>query len=139
MNFSLGKPQAPPRTNNLLADNRSGPALRGPDSFGQSARLLKGHVEPSWFDLLHQWWLEHGYYPDQALSRGEDGNVSIVIVVDRSGHVDALDLAARSGSVWLDLGAQAVFRGAKLPPLPADTPDDQITVELNIRYILVRR
>jgi len=138
MNFSLGKP-TPRSRPAVLADNRAGPALQGPTSFGQSARLISGHAPPSWFDALHAWWLEHGYYPQEAAMRGEDGTVSIEIVVARSGHVDAVELVTRSGSIWLDLGAQAVFRGAKVPALPYDAPDDQITVELNIRYVLVRR
>jgi TonB family protein len=116
----------------------NGPAAQGPLSFGQFAQVRQGHVDPSWLDALHDWWLRHGYYPEQAVANGEDGTVRIEIVVDRYGHVRRVEQQSRSGSVWLDMAAMGAFRGAKLPPLPPDTRDDAITVDLAITYVLVR-
>jgi TonB family protein len=116
-----------------------GPAVPGEMSFGQLARVTQGHVNASWMNLLADWWQKHGYYPEQAAALGHDGVVRIEVVVDRHGKVRAVELLRRSGSPWLDLGAQAVFRGATVPPFPPHTPDEQVTVELTIRYMLVRR
>jgi protein TonB len=116
-----------------------GPAARGPTSFGQFARITEGHVDPNWLSALHDWWQRHGYYPDQAAALGQDGTVRIEIVVDKYGKVKNVELTDRSGSPWLDMGAQSVFRGANVPPLLPFTTDDQITVDLTIQYFLVRR
>ncbi len=137
MNFSLGATLAPSR--HRTAHASYGPAARGSLSFGRFARVTSGHVDPSWLDALHEWWLQHAYYPDQAVANGQDGTVGIEIVVDRYGHVRKVERESRSGSPWLDMAAVGTFRDAHLPPLPADTPDDSITVKLSINYILVRR
>jgi protein TonB len=139
MNFSLGEPIAKPVHTRPGPAVGLGPAARGPISFGQFARVTDGRVDPSWLSALHEWWLQHGYYPEQAIANGDDGTVGIQIVVDRSGRVQRVELESRSGSVWLDMGAQAVFRDARLPVLPPDTPDPRITVDLTIRYRLIRR
>ena len=75
----------------------------------------------------------------QAAVLGQHGTVRIEIVVERSGKVRVVELRRRSGSPWLDLGAQAVFRGASVPALPPNMPDSQVTLELTIRYILMHR
>lgn len=111
----------------------------GPTSFGQFAKVTSGHVDPSWLNALHDWWQRHGYFPDEAARLGQDGTVRIGIVVDKYGKVTHLELEDRSGSPWLDLAAQSVFRGANLPSLLPFTTDDQISVDLTIRYILLNR
>jgi len=116
-----------------------GPATRGAPSLGRFARVIKGRADADWLNDLHRWWLQHGYYPEQAALAGEDGTVNIQIVVDHYGRVHTVDLTGRSGSQWLDMGAQAVFRGANLPPFPPGSPEDEITLALSINYILVRR
>ena len=116
-----------------------GPASQGALSLGRFARVLKGKADADWLSDLHRWWLQHSYYPEQAALAGEDGTVNIQIVVDRYGHVHSVDLTGHSGSQWLDMGAQAVFRGANLPPFPPGTQDGEITLALTINYILVRR
>jgi periplasmic protein TonB len=116
-----------------------GPATRGATALGRSARVTKGKVDADWLNDLHSWWLRHGYYPEQAAMAGEDGTVEIQVVVDRHGRVRTVDLEGRSGSQWLDMAAQAVFRGANLPPFPPGTPNDEVTLDLRINYMLVRR
>ena len=115
-----------------------GNAAIGPTSFGQFARVTEGHVDPNWLSALHDWWQRHGYYPEQAAALQQDGTVRIEIVVNKYGNVTALRMVDRSGSQWLDLAAQSVFRGAKLPSLLPFTTDDHISVDLKIQYILLR-
>ena len=54
-------------------------------------------------------------------------------------RLKSVELTGRSGSQWLDLGAQAVFRGATVPPFPPSTPENQANLDLTIRYYLYRR
>jgi protein TonB len=115
-----------------------GPAAVGVQSFGDFAKVTQGHVEGSWMSLLHDWWQHHAYYPDQAAALGQDGTVELEIVVDKYGKVTGLRLLGRSGSQWLDMGAESVFRDARLPSLMPFTSDDQITVDLSIHYLLLR-
>ena len=60
------------------------------------------------------------------------------LVVARDGRVKAVEIEQRSGSPWLDLGALAVFRDAKLPPLPPDVRDPNVTVDFTIHYMIIR-
>ncbi len=136
MAYSFGAPSPARRSAPLLP--APGPAAVGPTSFGQFARVTEGHVDASWLNALHDWWERHGYYPEQAAALGQDGVVRIEIVVDKYGNVRGLRLEDRSGSPWLDLGAQSVFRGAKLPSLLPFSTDDQITLDLTIHYVLMR-
>ena len=96
-------------------------------------------VGKDWQELLHEWWLQHGYYPEEAQRRGEDGIVAIHVRVDRNGHVQLVELESSSGSQWLDLGAQATFRGAALPPFPPSTPEPVADLDITIHYMLIRR
>jgi TonB family protein len=116
----------------------AGPGIVGPSSFGQFAKVTEGHVDANWLSALHDWWDRHGYYPEQAARLQQDGTVRIEMVVDKFGNVRNVVMLDRSGSQWLDLGAQSVFRGAKVPSLQPFTDDDQITVDLTIQYLLYR-
>jgi TonB family protein len=103
------------------------------------ARVVGAQVGPGWIQLLHEWWLRHGYYPEGAAEMGQDGTVQLHLSVDRDGRVLSVHLDSSAGSPFLDMGAQAVFRGAKLPPFPPNTPEDRAEVYLTIEYILLRR
>jgi periplasmic protein TonB len=152
MNFSFGGASVDPsrsrptgRRNTL--DPRIGPEiasqagspptdLHRPD---YSIKVTGAQVGSDWIAMLHAWWSQHGYYPPQAAQAGEDGTVRIHVVVNRYGKVLGVELIGRSGSQWLDLAAQAVFRGANLPPFPPATPEPQADLDLTINYLLYRR
>ena len=129
MDLSLGRaardsPGAPPRDT----------------SAAQGDIVVRGaHVGKDWEELLHEWWLQHGYYPDEAARKGDSGQVRIHVNVDRNGRVHLVELESSSGSQWLDMGAQATFRGALLPPFPPSTPEAQADLDITIRYILIGR
>ncbi len=91
---------------------------------------------PDWLNELHGWWDRHGYFPREAAEAGEQGTVGLHLVVNHEGRVTAARLTTASGSVWLDQGALALFRDARLPPLPPQTDKPQIPVDLRIHYIL---
>ena len=52
------------------------------------------------------------------------------------GRVTSVELETKSGSVWLDLALQALFRGARLPPLHDE--NEPITFNFTMHYILIR-
>jgi periplasmic protein TonB len=94
-------------------------------------------VGADWFSEVSAWWLRHRFYPDEAARLDQQGDVTLRLVVGRSGRVESVVVEERSGSPWLDLGALAVFRGADLPPLPPDVRDPNITVNFTIHYIIM--
>ena len=152
MNFSFGGATTDPlRARPTGRRNTIDPTL-GPDIANRvgtpptdihrpdaSIKVTGAQVGTDWITMLHAWWNQHGYYPEQAARAGEDGTVRIHVVVDRHGRVLGVELIGKSGSQWLDLAAQAVFRGASLPPFPPNTPEPRADLDLTIRYLLYRR
>ncbi len=89
------------------------------------------------FNEVAAWWLRHRFYPSEAGRLQQEGDLGLRLVVGRDGRVHAVDVEQKSGSSWLDLGALAVFRDAKLPPLPPDVTDPDITVQFT-HYVIIR-
>jgi protein TonB len=115
-----------------------GPIVGGSLSPSSSVQMEGVAVSTDWLNLVSAWWQRHSYYPPQAGMNQEEGDVTLHMRVDHDGRVEGLELIAKSGSQWLDLGAQAIFRDAHLPPLPSDMPDAQIPFHVTIHYIIVR-
>ena len=130
LNLALG-PQA--RTSN-------GAVPHNPDSsLSNMVRIEGADLGEEWLRALHEWWDRHGYYPRQAAEQGEDGTTRVRLLVDRSGRVREAELEMRSGSQWLDIGSLAIFRNATLPPFPAATPQNEVTLHLTLNFFLIRR
>jgi protein TonB len=149
MNYSFGAatteaPKSRPTGRKNSLDPTLGPEVR--DAVGSpptdihrpdaSIKVSGAQVGTDWIMQLHEWWEKHGYYPNQAAVRGEDGVVKIHVVLNRYGKVLGVELTSRSGSQWLDLAAVAVFRDAALPPFPPSTPEGRADLDLTINYIL---
>ena len=94
-------------------------------------------VGADWFNEVSAWWIRHRFYPREAASLSQEGDVTLHLKVAQSGHVETLALAEGSGSPWLDMGAEAVFRGANLPPLPGDVRDPSVEVNFTIHYQII--
>jgi protein TonB len=138
MNFSFGNSAAP------SVSGASHPSAR--ESAGSLARsgidiepVGDGDPGASWRNALSAWIESHKYYPREAAEAGEDGTVVVRVLVDHTGRVQSVELRDRSGSQWLDLAAQAMFRGAHLPPFPPGTTDPSFTFNLTMHYILIGR
>jgi TonB family protein len=115
-----------------------GPIQGGSLSPSASVQMEGVTVSTDWLNLVSAWWRRHGYYPPQAAANFEDGDVTLHMQVDPDGRVEALRLTGKSGSQWLDLAAQSVFRDATLPPLPSDMPPTPIPFEVTVHYVLIR-
>ncbi len=119
--------------------NAPGAPPRDTDAVQGDIRVRGAQVGKDWIALLHEWWEQHAYYPQEAARLGQDGTVAIHVRVDRYGKVHLVELESSSGSTWIDAGAQATFRGANLPPFPPSTPEPMADLDLTINYILIRR
>ncbi|MBV8915372.1 MAG: energy transducer TonB, partial [Acetobacteraceae bacterium] len=115
-----------------------GPPRQGPLRSDPYADIRAANASADWNRGLMAYWLRHRYYPQQAVENGEDGTVVIELTVNRSGHVEAVDVKSRSGSQWLDMAAVGTFRSGNLPPFTPEMRDDRITFTIPIHYILIR-
>lgn len=100
------------------------------------SRVAGAHVGPDWRNELSAWVRAHAYYPEQAARNGEDGTAVVRVVANPDGRVTSVQLQSKSGSVWLDLALQSLFRDARLPPLHDET--EPITFDFAMHYILIR-
>ena len=140
MAFSLGNPiprPAPqPRAGRGIdvSLGQGGVGAVDPRIFG---RTDNKEVGSDWYNRFAAWWDRHGYYPPQAGQNGQQGDVVLDLVVLRNGQVASVALASPSGSRWLDMAALGVFRGARLPALPADAAAS-VPITLRIHYQILR-
>jgi periplasmic protein TonB len=93
-------------------------------------------VSRGWQSALGAWLQEHRAYPQAARQNNEQGRVVVRFTVDRNGHVADVELVTSSGSRILDDAAQAMLRGAKVPPFPADMPQDRAVITVPLHYSL---
>ena len=95
-------------------------------------------VGPDWRNALSEWVEEHSYYPRRAAALGHQGTVRVLVTTMPDGHVVSVELEKRSGSQWLDLALEGLFRGAKLPPLPKSAGNEPFPFHFTMHYIIVR-
>ena len=112
IDFSLGTPKPGPNRSEAFFDVRA------------------RNIGADWAQGLADYWRRHRFYPPQAAATGEDGTVQVVLVVNRLGRVQSVQVKSSSGSRWLDMAAEAVWRNAQLAPLPAENTDPTITILL---------
>ncbi|WP_073137213.1 energy transducer TonB [Muricoccus roseus] len=139
---TLGRPApAQPSSPGVRREREPAAASSGGSSDAPNAQLrIRGaQLGADWRAAFMAWLRQHGYYPRQAAEAGEDGTAVVRFNVDRSGRVSGLQLIGRSGSIWLDAGAQALLRGQTVPPFPPGTRDDSAEIDLTINYVLRRR
>lgn len=127
--------RAAPRPGSI--DLSFAPTVGGSDSLQIHAEANGKEVGPDWLNRVAAWWARHGYYPDEAARLGQHGDVTISMTVAHSGRVETAGVTRASNSPWLNLGALSVFRGANLPPLPADITSNNIDLTFTIHYIIV--
>jgi protein TonB len=114
----------------------AGPAIMGPSV--QGPRISGANLGSDWVSLYTAWVRSHLFYPEQAALNGEDGTAEVILQINRSGKVLSVELVTRSGSQWLDLSTTGMFRGARVPPFPANVTEDTATIDQTIHYILRR-
>lgn len=115
-----------------------GPAALGPTSITPFAKISAKELGADWRNELADWIEQHKYYPEDAAKRGEQGINEVRVVVNRDGHVEAVELERQSGSQRLDSAAIGLFRDADLPPFPLGTQEERVTIDLTIHYVIYR-
>jgi len=120
-----------------VPQQRSVPA--DPNSSTSATYVEGSRPSGSWMGAFSSWAQRHIYYPPEAGRNGEDGMVTLQIVIERSGQVRSVTLKGRSGSRLLDLGAQSVFRNQFVPPFTPDMQGETTTLEVRMRYTIIYR
>jgi TonB family protein len=147
MNFSFGSPPpasaspAPPRSIHHIPgtiDMSLGPASKGTADATPFSDHDKDAEGADWRNALSRWVSEHAYYPEQARREGEEGDAKVHVVVEPNGRVKMVELIGKSGSMWLDLALQALFRDQHIPPLPYGTTEP-FDFDFTMHYILIRQ
>jgi TonB family protein len=134
-----GGQQAAPRS--LRGLNLSpGTSVDGRAPRMESAMSFEGsRPGANWQSAVSAWVYQRAYYPMEAARQGEDGPVTVRLVIGRDGKVQSVALVNRSGSRTLDLAWQSIFRDQYLPPLPAELRDAPLTMNFTMNYVLIRR
>ena len=141
--FSFGGGLGTPSTSGTsrqraYADLPAGSAPLGIINPAPGIAISGDNLGPDWSSLMRAWWEQHKYYPREAAEQGQDGAVTVTIRMAPDGRVRAVEMASRSGSQWLDMGALAIFRGQKLPPFPWNEARKEAVMNMQIQYILLR-
>ena len=110
---------------------------RGPEDVSPFSVETDAAVGPDWRNALASWVQDHAYYPHQAALMHQQGTVRILVTTMPDGRVVSVDLERSSGSPWLDLALQGMFRGAKLPAMPKAVGGDPVPFHFTMRYVLV--
>ncbi len=113
------------------------PLGSGSQQLQQMARSDDPQVGQDWLNEVSAWWRRHAYYPPEAGQNGEQGNVTVKVIVRHDGTVELVRLEDQARSPWLNMASVAVFRGATLPPLPAGVSAAEIPLHFTIHYIIV--
>lgn len=144
--YTLGEPpgaspnRRPGRGIDLALGNpRPGPTSSAKGMPSDDIKVVSGQANEDWGRELIAWVRARAYYPRQAAENGEDGNSVVEVTIDRYGKVRGLSLVGRSGSMWLDLALQSIFRDATVPAFTPDMTDPTITLDFTMHYILIRR
>ena len=129
--------RAPPSARHL--DLSTAPLVFGEILRPDSRVSVSRRVGPNWLNAFRRWLEEHMRYPIDAAMAGEEGDVTVKILVAPDGKVKGIELLRSSRSVFLNLGTQTPFRGNYLPPLGPEADPAGETVELTVHYHIIRR
>lgn len=79
-------------------------------------------------------------YPKEALERGQEGVLELLITVDQKGELLDVDLRRSSGSDILDYEAiQAIYRAAPFGPLGRHYPHERLNIRAYFHYSISGR
>jgi TonB family protein len=138
MNFSFGTPSEAPGASKAgkpilsLGLQHSGPNDPSPYSMETDA-----DVGPDWRNMLSAWVEARSYYPEQAAMLSQQGTVRVLVTMMPTGKVLEVETERRSGSPWLDLALDGLFRGATLPAMPASVGEKPVSFHFTMHYILL--
>ncbi|HTC09046.1 MAG TPA: energy transducer TonB [Acetobacteraceae bacterium] len=115
------------------------PSAPTPAPAGNPAPVRPAALAPiavDWQRALASWLAAHKTYPDEARRDGDEGNVVLRFTVDRSGRVLSVERIGTNAPAVLGVAAEAMLRGAIVPPFPDTMPQDRITITVRVHYAL---
>lgn len=102
---------------------------------GGNGDALAGCWDPVWAQAVTDHVRQFFYYPRAALSTRTFGVVYVHMVVQRDGHLSALDIGKSSGSDMLDEAAYRIVKAAMpLPPIPDRMHVKSVDAEMPINF-----
>ena len=107
--------EAPPRAEAPPPIPESTPAKPAPRPAVAERKAEKKQIRAAQRKLA-----EHTFYPPEAVARGLEGDVRVILVLGEGGRIDDVQLAASSGHAILDNAAiKAAFAMGRLPGVDA--------------------
>ncbi|MBT8138437.1 MAG: energy transducer TonB [Gammaproteobacteria bacterium] len=80
---------------------------------------------------------QHVVYPDSAISKNHEGEVVLMVTIDRKGKIRAIDYDTRARFNSLNKAASiAVKRAKPYPPVPAKLEGETFRISMPIRFRL---
>ncbi len=141
MHFSFSTPKSAPPSSAARPSTGAtfsyGPVKPGAEDNSPFSDIDSDNGGPDWRNLLSQWVARHAYYPPEARRDGEEGDSKVHVEANADGRVTSVELIGRSGSIWLDLALQSLFRDAHIPAVPGGSKP--IVFNFTMHYILIRR
>lgn len=113
--------------------------LEGEASADANLRVTGAEVGADWRAAFRRWLDQNISYPLGALREGESGTVRVRVVAGPDGRVRSVRLTGPSGSPSLNFGTTFPFSGAQLPAFPPPADPEGVTIDLTVRYVLLRR
>jgi protein TonB len=114
-----------------------GPASRGTANPTPYSDSDEGREGADYRNALARWVAEHAYYPMEARRDGEEGDAQVHVIAAPDGRVKEVLLIGKSGSIWLDMALQSLFRDQHIPPYPGGG-SDPIEFNFTMHYVLIR-
>jgi len=118
-------------------DMSLGPASKGTADPTPQSLHDEDAAGADWRNALSRWVADHAYYPEQARRDFEEGDAQVRVLADSDGRVREVELIGKSGSMWLDLALQSLFRNQHIPALPSGD-HDPIEFNFTMHYVLIR-
>jgi TonB family protein len=88
---------------------------------------------------LRRWVDARKYYPETAIVQHEQGDVTLLVNIDRSGRVLSVQLAESSRSQFLDAGFIDLFRRGTVPPFTPDMTEQTTMLRATMHFVLHSR
>jgi len=80
---------------------------------------------------------KHKKYPSRAVSRRQEGTVTVKFIVKKTGDISSYELTSSSGYKLLDRAVEKMLKKATpLPPFPDNLTSDTITLILPVEFYL---
>ncbi len=125
--------RSPGRTSHGLDLSVPGGGSRDDSSLGY---VSGARPSGDWMGELRRWVDARKYYPEGAVQSLQQGDVTLMVQIDRSGRVLSVQMANSSRSPFLDGAFVDLFRGGTVPPFTPDMAEQTTTLRATMHFVL---